>query len=241
MAASSPLFSDEKRERNLERSAYSKERLFLEKEVLDRLLPRLDFIKKGFSSLFVSGFLEASLIPLKQRYPKARISRDLIKGPFDLILDGLTLHHTQDVPGKLKAYRDALAQDGLMICTFFGGETLKELRDCFLEAEITLFRGASLRVSPMIPLDEASRLLQNLGFHLPVADRECMELYYENLSSLLREIKAVGQNDSFFTSPPPLTSHLLTLTEALYKTKHRAGDGRLTVTLELITLTGWRN
>ncbi len=241
MAANEPLFSDEKRERNLARSARRQERLFLEKEVLARLLPSLDFVKKEFLSLFISGFLETSLAPLKERYPKARLVRDLSAGPFDLILDGLTLHHTQDVPGKLKSYKDALAPDGLMVSTFFGGDTLKELRACFLEAEITLFGGASLRVSPMISLEEASRLFQSLGFHLPVADRASIELHYETLSSLLREVRAVGQSDPFFSPPPLLTPRLLMLTEALYKTGHATEDGRLKATLELITLTGWKD
>lgn len=240
MTPDTALFSSRKIKESLQKAWEREERLFLEKEVLSRLIERLEFIKKDFSSILLQGFQASFLAPLKDFYPKADLQTEPGNGPFDLILEGLVLHHLNDVPSHLSAYRERLSLGGLLMVSFFGGETLRELRECFLEAEIALTGGASLRVTPMISLQEASRFFQRLGFRFPVADRDVVELHYHSLFSLLKDIRATAQNDPFLTPPPPLTPSLLSLAEKLYTERYRSDQGKLKATLELITLTGWK-
>ena len=89
---------------------------------------------------------------------------------FDLVISSASFHWINDFPGTLIQILKSLKPDGLLLVNFFGGETLNELRQSLINAEIKIKGGASPRVAPFADLRDAGALLQRAGFALPVAD-----------------------------------------------------------------------
>ena len=107
---------------------------------------------------------------------------------FDLVLSCLSLHWVNDLPGALVQIRHALKPDGLFLAALLGGETLTELRQALLEAELEVEGGASPRVSPFADLRDLGGLLQRSGFALPVADLDSITFEYETPFALVRDL-----------------------------------------------------
>ena len=105
----------------------------------------------------------------------------------------MSLHWVNDLPGLLAQVRHCLAADGLLLAAFPGGETLHELRQALLAAELDVTGGAGLRLSPMIDVRDAGALLQRAGFALPVADVERLTVRYAEPLRLLMDLRAMGE------------------------------------------------
>ena len=82
--------------------------------------------------------------------------------------------------------RHALQPDGLLLCTFLGGQTLHELRASLAEAEAAVTGGLSPRIAPMGEIRDLGGLLQRAGFALPVADGTPLTASYVNAFLYLR-------------------------------------------------------
>jgi len=159
---------------------------------------------------------------------------------FDLMLSNLSLHWVNDLPGTLVQVRRALKPDGLFLAAVLGGDSLHELRDALLAAELELSGGVRPRVSPMIGLQDAAGLLQRAGFALPVADSDRLEFRYENPFALMRELRGLGETNALAARPRGIAPRRLFETAArLYHARHADADGRIPATFEVLFLTGW--
>src|SRR5690606_41769352 len=83
-----------------------------------------------------------------------------------------TAIHTLSLHDALPILRRQLRPDGLLMAAFIGGESLTELREAFLAADLAVSGGASARVAPMAQVRDAGALLQRAGFALPVRSEE---------------------------------------------------------------------
>lgn len=161
-------------------------------------------------------------------------------GRFDLVLSGLALHWTNDLPGALAQIRAALKPDGLFLAALLGGDTLRELREALLEAEIAETGGASPRTSPAVDLRDAGALLQRAGFALPVADRDRITVTYRDAFALMRDLRHMGESNALSLRRRHFTRRaVLMRAAALYAARFADGDGRIPATFEVIFLTGW--
>lgn len=159
---------------------------------------------------------------------------------FDLIISNSGLNWVNDLPGILYKIRTSLRPNGNFIATFLGGQTLTELRQCFLDAESEIFGGASPRINPMIDAESGVRLLSRAGFSSPVSSIESLNVRYDNVFGLFRDIKAMGEAACFaYKGSKPLNRHLIAKVADLYQERHMDEDGRVRATFELITLSGW--
>lgn len=77
-----------------------------------------------------------------------------------------------------------------------GAGTLKELRECLLQAEIEIYGGASPRIYPFVDIRDAGALLQRVGFALPVTDVEEITIRYNTMFDLMRDLKAMGMQNA---------------------------------------------
>jgi hypothetical protein len=150
----------------------------------------------------------------------------------------LDLHAVNDVPGYMAQVSNALLPDGLAMFAFFAGETLRELREAWLDAEQQLTGGASPRVAPMIDLRETGGLLQRAGLALPVADVDRCTLRYANAMTLMREIKTLGLANCLQGRSRKLTSPRLLMQAAMAYPAQ--ADGRITATIEIAWATAWK-
>jgi SAM-dependent methyltransferase len=159
---------------------------------------------------------------------------------FDVATSMLSLHAVNDLPGALIQIRRALKPDGLFIAALFGGETLRELREAFAAGECEIAGGASPRVSPFADVRDMGALLQRAGFALPVADMERTTVRYREFSTLIADLRALGETNALAErSRKALRRDVLESALANYAARHAEPDGRLRATFDIVYLTAW--
>lgn len=216
--------------------------LFLHREAQEEIEHRLKDINRSFDHIsIVTGHKKF----WKKALPNAQVITDderleFSDKRFDLIIHAMSLHWSNDPVGQLIQCRRALVPDGLLLAVCLGGETLTELRRAFLDTEILVKGGASPRVAPMGDVRDYGGLLQRAGFALPVTDRLALKANYPTAMELMRDLRAMGENNALaarlktFSSP-----RLFRSLEEIYRHSFAAREGSLTATFELIFLTGW--
>ncbi len=158
-----------------------------------------------------------------------------------LVVSVLGLHSVNDLPGVLVQVRRALTPDGLFIGTLFGGETLKELRGCLMEAELEVRGGYGPRIAPFAEGPDLIDLLRRTGFSMPVVDSDRVEVSYEHPLRLLADLRAMGESNVLIDRPRMgLNRAILQKMAALYFARFADAEGRVTATFEIITLSGWK-
>lgn len=224
---------------------------FVRALVLEDLADRLSTYKRDFASATLiapdaaglPGTLYTANGPVQVRRVEAFSGGefpDLPEGEHDLIISLLHLQVVNDVPGHLARLRRRLKPDGLLLAAFLGGDTLTELREAFLAADLSVTGGASARIAPMAQVRDAGALLQRAGFALPVADVETHRVRYANPFALMAELKAMGAANPLSDRPRRFaTRTLLAAAAEAYMDRDADPDGRIRATLEIIWLAGW--
>jgi SAM-dependent methyltransferase len=175
----------------------------------------------------------------------ADIVGDLEALPFaaaslDLSASLLALHAVNDLPGTLLQIRRSLRPDGLFIGCLLAGQSLTELRQSLLAAEVEVSGGASPRVAPFADLRDLGSLLQRAGFALPVVDSELVTVRYRDLFGLLRDLRAMGWANALLErSRKPLRRAVLLRAAEIYAERFADPDGRLRASFEIVWLSGW--
>jgi SAM-dependent methyltransferase len=161
-------------------------------------------------------------------------------GGLDLAVSIHALHEINDLPGMLIQIRRALRPDGLFLGCMAGAGTLAELRESLLQAETTLYGGASPRVLPFADVREAGALLQRAGFALPVADVDEVTVRYDTMFDLMRDLRAMGATSSLAErSRRPASRRLFMEAARIYAERFSDADGRIRATFNTIWLSGW--
>jgi SAM-dependent methyltransferase len=237
---------------------------FLFREVAERLADRLDDVRRRFPqaldlgcrggvlarSLAGRGGIETLVAAdLSERMARQAGGQAVVadaerlpfaEASFDLVVSVLDLHWVNDLPGALIQIRRALKPDGLFLAALFGLETLRELRQALLEAEIAAEGGASPRVSPFVDLGDAGALLQRAGFALPVADAETVTVTYADALALMRDLRAMAESNAVAARRRSFSRRATLFGAAsLYRERFARPDGRLPATFQIVTLTGW--
>jgi SAM-dependent methyltransferase len=159
---------------------------------------------------------------------------------FDLVLSCLSLHWANDLPGALLQARRALKPDGLFLGAILGGETLKELRQVLLDAELAEEGGVSPRVSPFADVRDAGGLLQRAGFALPVIDSDTITVTYSDALALMRDLRGMGETNVLHERRRGFTRRrTLFAAAARYRDRFADDEGRVSATFQIIYLTGW--
>lgn len=243
---------------------------FLFREVGERLLERLDDIKRHFSLALdlgchngvvadllrqrepaaVGRLVQSDLSPAMARRAAANGCTTLVAdeealplapASLDLVISVLTLHWVNDLPGALLQIGQTLKPDGLFLATMIGGDSLSELRGALMQAEIETEQGASPRVSPFADLRDMGGLLQRAGFALPVTDVDSITVTYPSALALMQELRGMGEANADRNRRRALTRReTLLRAAALYADRHGDAEGRIPATFEVIYLTGWR-
>ncbi len=237
---------------------------FLFAEVANRLADRLEDVRRSFglgvdlgsrgghmaravlSTGRVDRLYATDMSPeLAGRLPVPSVATDEEALPFaaeslDLVVSSLALHWVNDLPGTLIQVRRALRPDGLFLAAMFGGETLWELREVLMEAELAVSGGASARISPMADLRDAAGLLQRAGFALPVADRDPISVSYADAWALMRDVSRMGESNAIrMRTPGPLRRAILAEAGRLYQERHAFAGGRVRASFEILYISGW--
>lgn len=252
------LFNRSRIQMRLERYANNNDR-FIAKLVHEELLGRLATITRKFeralilapSPDYLLGSAHSATDPIAFDQATTLVpEKDIsllnveeftpVEAQYDLIVSLMDLQTTNDVPGFLTRIRHSLKPDGLFMAAALGGETLKELRAAWLNADDKISGGAHLRVAPFIDIRDAGALLQRAGFALPVADLEHHKVRYEHPIALMSELRKFGATNPMIEVPHTATSRkLLGQAIANYIEEFQEEDGRVPATLEFIWLSAW--
>jgi SAM-dependent methyltransferase len=237
---------------------------FLFAEIAERLVERLDEVRRSFGTALVVGARRGLLAAALRGSGKIQHLVDMdpsealvrAAGPMRLVgepdllpiapasLDAVialpSLHWTDDLPGALLQLRRALKPDGLFLAALFAGETLKELRSALIEAELAEEGGASPRVSPFADPRDLGMLLQRAGFALPLVDTDTLVLTYRDALQLMRELRALGETNAVAERRRSFTRRAtLARAAALYAERFADADGRIPATFQVAYLTAW--
>lgn len=159
---------------------------------------------------------------------------------FDLVVSAMALHRVNDLPGAMIQASRSLKPDGLFLAALPGGETLKELRHAFMEAEAAIEGGVSPRVAPFVDVRDAGALLQRAGFALPVADLDNLTVTYADPFALMRELRGMGESNALAERRRvPLRRATLVKAAEAYRDLYGLPDGRVPATVQVVWLTGW--
>ena len=237
---------------------------FLKREVARRLDDRLYDINRTFPSAADIGSHSGTMASLLSQHPgidtivSADISGNMVRQstgfpviadeeflPFrddslSLITSVLSLHWVNDLPGTLIQANRALMPDGLFMAALFGNDTLTELRQALLQAEMQELGGASPRVSPFVDVREAGDLLQRAGFSLSVSDVERITVDYSDALSLMRDLRGMGESNALISRHRvPMTRRTMMATAEAYHDLFGRPDGRVPASFDIVFLTGW--
>ncbi len=165
---------------------------------------------------------------------------DLPHNDYDLIVSLADLQILDDVPGYFAQVQHCLRPDGLCVVAALGGDSLTELRQAWLSADVEHSGGAYARVAPFIDIRDGGALLQRAGFALPVTDLEHHVVRYGHPIALMEELRQFGASNPLLERPKSFVSRalLLKVVES-YAEKFTDSDGRCRATLDMLWLMGW--
>jgi SAM-dependent methyltransferase len=159
---------------------------------------------------------------------------------FDAVVSAASLGGVNDLPGALVQVRRALRPDGIFLGAFVAGTSLAAERARLLDAEAALRGGASPRLHPMVDPRQAPSLLQRAGLADPVVDVAEVTVRYAAPGAALADLRGMGESNVLAArSRTPAGRRLRTALEAAFADA-RDADGRIAVTLQIVTLTGRR-
>jgi SAM-dependent methyltransferase len=256
------------RRRRARASRHWGEHSFLKREIAERLVERLDDVRRRFPLALDLGCHGDEIAgALGTRLGKAGSVEWLVRadldhafacgapgpaivadeenlpfatGRFDLVLSAMCLHWVNDLPGTLIQIGRILRPDGLFLGAMLGGSTLWQLREALAAAESEVEGGLSPRVSPFAELGDAAGLLQRAAFALPVADSETIDVEYDNALALMRELNAMGESNLIVERRRSLSRRSTLLRAAqIYGERFSLPSGRVKASFEVLYLHGW--
>jgi NADH dehydrogenase [ubiquinone] 1 alpha subcomplex assembly factor 5 len=224
---------------------------FVTRTMMEMAAEQLGFIARRFNSALVVSSLQPAPFAVSQVHKSDLGFGEQVTNRLDLESPSLRentydmtaiiggLNWVNDLPGCLIQLRRALKPDGFFLGIFVGGDSLQELRSCLMQAESDVVGGAAARVNPMIEVRDAGALLQRAGFAMPVADVDRLTVRYANPLKLLSEIRMLGETAAFIDKAPMLRRDVLARMCELYIAKYAGADGKISATLDIISISGW--
>jgi malonyl-CoA O-methyltransferase len=150
----------------------------------------------------------------------------------DMLWSMLSFHWANDMTAVFAESRRILKPGGLLMFTTFGPDTLKELRSAWAI-------DSNIHVNRFIDMHDIGDMMVAAGFSDPVMDMEYLTLTYEDIHSLMRELKAVGAHNVAIGRNRGLTGkRTLKQIELRYESVRQAG--RLPATFEVIYGHAWK-
>ena len=113
---------------------------------------------------------------------------------FDLAISNLHLHWSNNPLLTLQQFYKTLKPDGIILLSLLGENTLKTLRECFIEIEHELGI-TKYHLSPMIRSESIEELMKRTGFKDIVADHYTYKVLYKSFEEMLHSIQHMGESN----------------------------------------------
>lgn len=147
----------------------------------------------------------------------------------------LAIQWCNDLDVTFKEFHRVLQPESLFMFSTFGPDTLRELRTATHAAT----QSANTSVSRFIDMHDIGDALVRAGFNAPVLDVERFTLTYDDVESVMRDLKSIGaHNATQGRSRGLLGRGFLRKLEAAYE-QFRT-NGKLPATFEVVYGHAWR-
>lgn len=238
---------------------------FLLRDVAARLMDRLSLVKRAFPQVLDLGAHHGILADLlkaragtqnvfacdmslrfatQNAVPAVVADEEFLpfqKNCMDAVVSNLSLQWVNDLPGALVQIRNTLKPDGLFLAAVLGGESLRELRDSLMQAELSVTGGASPRVSPFIDMRDMGALMQRAGFALPVVDSDMITVDYPHALKLMQDLRGMGASNATRNRLMiPTRREVLLEAGKIYQEKFGSTTGRVPASFQVIYAIGWK-
>jgi malonyl-CoA O-methyltransferase len=152
---------------------------------------------------------------------------------FGFVWSNLALQWVNDLPHTFAELHRVLAPGGLVMFSTFGPDTLKELR--------LAFRGVDpyTHVNRFVDMHDIGDMLVRTGYADPVMDMEQVTLTYDDVRSLMHDLKGIGAHNVTRGRPPALSgrSRLAAVARAYEAFRQ---EGKLPATFEVVYGHAWK-
>ena len=160
---------------------------------------------------------------------------------FDLVVCNFCFHNISAKIEYLKNLKKILKNGGLLICNYFGENSLVELKNSFILTDEKIYGGSFLRFPKNLKLVEFSGMLANQGFSEIITEKINFEIFYNNVFQILKDIKGIGE-DGFRNEKKKKISRLyLKELDKVYKNNFSNTDSKLQVTCEIVSSSSWKS
>jgi len=109
---------------------------------------------------------------------------------FDLLFSNLALQWANDLGGTLHEFARIGRSGSLLMFTTFGPDTLKELRESWLEID------PNPHVHQFIDMHDIGDAMMAAGFSQPVVDAETIRLEYSEFRQIFEDLKNTGASNA---------------------------------------------
>lgn len=159
-------------------------------------------------------------------------------GSVDLLVSNLMIQWCDDLDAVFKEFRRVLRQEGVIIFTTFGPDTLKELRQAWSQTEPT---EPTEHVNTFIDMHDIGDALIRNGFGQPVMDVETFTLTYEKPIGVLKDLKAIGATNANQQRPKGLMGkHRFTQMLEHYESfRAKRADNKIPASYEVVHGHAW--
>ena len=217
-------------------ASHALQKRFVKSQVisLDFALPMLQKTRVGSDTAGLMHQIKNMLSGVKHNLVCADIeSLPLASKSVDLVWSNLAIQWCNDLDATLLEFYRVLQPEGLLMFSTFGPDTLKELRVA------TGRQDGMTSVSRFIDMHDIGDALVRAGFSAPVLDVERFTLTYDDVKSVMRDLKSIGaHNATDGRARGVLGRGFLHKLESNYE-QYRA-DGKLPATFEVVYGHAWR-
>ena len=161
---------------------------------------------------------------------------------FEGIFSCLYLNQSKNFIELLLKFQKILKNDGILLFSVFGSETLKELKKIFIEVESKMFMGVYPRFNNFFDLKTLGDLLLKLGFKNPVLEKDLIKVKYNSLFSLMRDLRGMGESNALIGRKKinDLKSFFLEVENSYPKSYQNKNCIEYNATFEIITASCWK-
>ena len=217
-------------------ASHALQKRFVKSQVisLDFALPMLQKTRIGSDTTGLMHQIKRMLSGVKHNLVCADIeSLPLASKSVDLVWSNLAIQWCNDLDATLLEFYRVLQPEGLLMFSTFGPDTLKELRVA------TGRQDGMTSVSRFIDMHDIGDALVRAGFSAPVLDVERFTLTYDDVKSVMRDLKSIGAHNATDGRARGLLGRgFLQKLESNYE-QYRA-DGKLPATFEVVYGHAWR-
>jgi malonyl-CoA O-methyltransferase len=201
---------------------------------LDFALPMLQKTRSTNPNNGLIGQVKNLLGGTKQNLLCADIEAlPLVKASVGLVWSNLAIQWCNDLDAALQEFHRVLQPEGLLMFSTFGPDTLKELRIA------TSSQNGVTSVSRFLDMHDIGDAMVRAGFSAPVLDVERFTLTYDDVKSVMRDLKSIGAHNATEGRARGLLGRgFFQKLEASYEQFRQ--NGKLPATFEVVYGHAWR-